>query len=79
MLEKQVELAEKTYNQYKLTSDSKIRETETQTKVVSSQVDELKANIESIKKQKQAKLEELDLKINESLGQRDTASVMINS
>ncbi|MDD3794285.1 MAG: efflux RND transporter periplasmic adaptor subunit [Candidatus Gracilibacteria bacterium] len=79
MLEKQVELAEKTYNQYKLTSDSKIRETETQTKVVSSQVDELKANIESIKKQKQAKLEELDLKITESLGQRDSASVMINS
>lgn len=79
MLEKQVELAEKNYNQYKLTSDSKIRETQTQTKVVSSQVEELKVNIESLKKQKQAKLEELDLKITESLGQRDSAWVMINS
>lgn len=79
MLEKQVELAEKNYNQYKLASDSKIRETQTQTKVVSSQVEELKVNIESLKKQKQAKLEELDLKITESLGQRDSAWVMINS
>lgn len=79
MLEKQVELAEKNYNQYKLTSDSKIRETQTQTKVVSSQVEELKVNIESLKKQKQVKLEELDLKITESLGQRDSAWVMINS
>ncbi|NVP17578.1 efflux RND transporter periplasmic adaptor subunit [Candidatus Gracilibacteria bacterium] len=79
MLEKQVELAEKNYNQYKLASDSKIRETQTQTKVVSSQVEELKVNIESLKKQKQAKLEELDLKITESLGQRDSAGVMINS
>lgn len=79
MLEKQVELAEKNYNQYKLTSDSKIRETQTQTKVLSSQVEELKVNIESLKKQKQAKLEELDLKITESLGQRDSAWVMINS
>lgn len=79
MLEKQVELAEKNYNQYKLTSDSKIRETQTQTKVVSSQVEELKVNIESLKKQKQVKLEELDLKITEILGQRDSAWVMINS
>jgi len=79
MLEKQVELAEKTHNQYKLTSDSKVRETETQVKVSSSQVEELRINIESLKKQKQAKLEELDLKISESLGQRDSASVMINS
>lgn len=79
MLEKQVELVEKTYNQYKLTSDSKIRETETQTKVISSQVQELKSSIESLKKQKQAKLEEIDLRITESLWQRNSAWVMINS
>jgi len=79
MLEKQVELAEKTYNQYKLTSDSKIRETETQVKVSSSQVEELKINLESLKKQKQAKLEELDLKIAEVLWQKNSAWVMINS
>lgn len=79
ILEKQLELAEKTYNQYKLTSDSKIRETETQTKIVDSQLQEMVSTIESLKKQKQAALEQIDLKISEALWQKETSSVMIDS
>jgi len=79
LLQKQVELAEKTYNQYKITSESKIREVDTQSKVVTSQVQEVISWIESLKKQKQAKLEEIDLKIKEALWNRDSAWVMINS
>lgn len=79
LLEKQVELAEKTYDQYKVTSDSKINEILTSSKVVNSQVQEVYAWIESLKNQKQAKLEELDLKIKEALWNRDNAWVMIDS
>jgi len=79
ILKKQVELAEKTYNQYKLTSDSKIRETETQTKIVDSQLQEMISTIESLKKQKQAALEQIDLKISEAVWQKESSSVMIDS
>ncbi len=79
ILKKQVELAEKSYNQYKLTSDSKIRETETQTKIVDSQFQEMISTIESLKKQKQAGLEQIDLKISEALWQKESSSVMIDS
>lgn len=79
ILKKQVELAEKSYNQYKLTSDSKIRETETQTKIVDSQLQEMISTIESLKKQKQAALEQIDLKISEAVWQKESSSVMIDS
>lgn len=79
ILKKQVELAEKSYNQYKLTSDSKIRETETQTKIVDSQLQEIVSTIESLKKQKQAALEQIDLKISEAVWQKESSSVMIDS
>lgn len=79
ILKKQVELAEKSYNQYKLTSDSKIRETETQTKIIDSQFQEMISTIESLKKQKQAALEQIDLKISEAVWQKESSSVMIDS
>lgn len=79
ILKKQVELAEKSYNQYKLTNASKIRETETQTKIVDSQLQEIISTIESLKKQKQAELEQIDLKISEAVWQKESSSVMIDS
>ncbi|MDD2907572.1 MAG: efflux RND transporter periplasmic adaptor subunit [Candidatus Gracilibacteria bacterium] len=79
LLEKQVELAQKTYDQYKVSNDAKINETQTKTEIANSQINEVAIGIESLKKQKQAQIDEINLKIKEALGQQNNSSVMINS
>lgn len=79
LLEKQVQLAQKTYDQYKAWNDAKINETETKNQVADSQIKELISWIESLKKQKEASINEIDLKINEANWQKNSSAVMINS
>ncbi len=69
ILEKQLSLANDTYTQYKAQSDAQITEVITKKEISSNQVDEIESSLESLKKQKQVKLAELDLKIEEINGQ----------
>ncbi len=79
LLEKQVQLAQRTYDQYKAWNDAKINETETQNQVITSQIKEVILWIESLKKQKETSINEIDLKINEANWQKNSSAVMINS
>ncbi|MDD3145037.1 MAG: efflux RND transporter periplasmic adaptor subunit [Candidatus Gracilibacteria bacterium] len=79
LLEKQVQLAQRTYDQSKAGNDAKINETKTQNQVADSQIKEIILGIESLKKQKETSINEIDLKINEANGQKNSSAVMINS
>lgn len=84
LLEKQYELAEKwldtannTYDQYKKMSKWQINEITTKKNVTENQLKEALAWLEALKKQKQTSLSEIDAKIWEVYGQKNSASVMI--
>lgn len=79
LLEKQVQLAQRTYDQSKAWNDAKINETKTQNQVADSQIKEIILWIESLKKQKETSINEIDLKINEANWQKNSSAVMINS
>lgn len=79
LLEKQVQLAQRTYDQSKAWNDAKINETETQNQVIDSQIKEVILWIESLKKQKETSINEIYLKINEANWQKNSSAVMINS
>lgn len=79
LLEKQLLLAEDTLAQYKAISKWQVREVETKKEVSSNQLNEVFAWLESLKKQKETSLNEIQAKINEAIGQRNSAWVMINN
>ncbi len=79
LLEKQVKLAEDTLIQYTEMSKWQVNEVQTKSNVSDKQLDEILAWLESLKKQKQSKLSEIDAKIDEARWQLDSAWVMINS
>ena len=79
LLEKQLLLAEKTLAQYEAMSKWQINEVETKSNITASQLDEILALLEWLKKQKETKLREIDAKINEAKWQRSSAWVMIDN
>lgn len=79
LLEKQLLLAENTYNQYEAMSKWQIREVSTKADVSSSQLTEILAWLEWLKKQKESTINEIQAKINEAVWQRNWAWVMINN
>lgn len=79
LLEKQVELAEKTYAQYEASYNSQIRSIENQSKIWTSQLEEALAWLESLKKQKEVKIKEIDAQISQASWERNSAWVMIDS
>ena len=79
LLEKQLDLANKTYNQYKATTDAKIREVTVNSKVSDSQYNEILSGLTSLRKQKQVAISELDSKINEAIWNKNLSMEMINS
>ena len=79
LLAKQYELAQKTYAQYEAMSKWQVNEVTTKSDVTWKQLDEILAWLNSLKKQKQSKLREIDAKINEAKGQQNSAWVMINN
>ncbi len=79
LLAKQYELAQKTYDQYEAMSKWQVNEVTTKSDVTWKQLDEILAWLNSLKKQKQSKLREIDAKIDEARGQQNSAWVMINN
>ncbi|MCD5385087.1 efflux RND transporter periplasmic adaptor subunit [Candidatus Gracilibacteria bacterium] len=79
LLEKQVKLAEDTLNKYIEMSKGQVNEVQTKSNVSVKQLDEILAGLESLKKQKESKLSEIDAKIDEAKGQLNSAGVMINN
>jgi len=79
LLAKQYELAQKTYAQYEAMSKWQVNEVTTKSDVTWKQLDEILAWLNSLKKQKQSKLREIDAKIDEARGQQNSAWVMINN
>ncbi len=79
LLEKQVKLAEDTLNKYIEMSKWQVNEVQTKSNVSVKQLDEILAWLESLKKQKESKLSEIDAKIDEAKWQLNSAWVMINN
>jgi hypothetical protein len=79
LLEKEHNLAEKTYIQYQAMNDWQLREISTNSKVASSWLDEILSWLEALKQQKNAKLREIDISIKDAELQKNTAWVMIDS
>jgi len=79
LLEKQVKLSEDTLNQYTEMSKGQVNEVQTKSNVSDKQLDEILAWLESLKKQKESKLREIDAKIDEAKWQQNSAWVMINN
>ncbi len=86
LLEKQVDLArasvvaaETAYEQYKVTANGKIHEVDTKKEVTTAQLAEVQAGIKALQSKKQASLKEIDAKIAEANGGKETAWVMIDN
>ena len=79
LLEKQLELAENTYAQYKAMTEWQITEVETEKEVTSSQLNEIIAWLSALKKQKETALKEIDTKISEAKWEQNSAWVMIEA
>ncbi len=79
LLEEQLNLAQKTYDSYEVTKNAKLREIETWWSISKSQIKEIESSIESLKKQKQLKISELNTKINEAKWEKNSSIVNIDS
>ncbi len=79
LLEKQLYLAEKTYEQYKIANKSTIDEISTKSKTSTFSLNEIYAWLEALKEQKEISLREIDSKILEARWQMNSAWVMIDS
>ncbi len=77
--EEDIKIAEKTYNNYKSMWVWNLTNISTQEEVSKKTIEEIKANIESLKKQKTAKLEEIDAQIKASSGEQALSSAIISN
>lgn len=79
LIEKELILAKNTLSQYESIKKWEIREIETKKSIAISQFDEIESWILALKKQKETSLNEIQVKINEAVGQKKSALVMINN
>ena len=76
LLEKKLQSAEKNYSQIQAVSNWNITDISTQLSLSESQLNEAKLSLQWLLEQKEAKLSEIDVKIQEAQWQKNSSSVM---
>jgi len=78
-LNKQLDTLNQTYEQYKAMTKWQITDVKTKSEIAEKSLEEARAWLESLKKQKETKLNEINAKIKEAIANQSTAWVMIEN
>ena len=78
LLEKQLKLAENTYEQYSSQSIATQKQVVTNSQINDSWIKELSLSIDSLRNKKEASIKEIDLQIQQALWQAKTSASMLN-